>query len=497
MAEDEVELREVLRRARIALEEGRHAEALIICRHALRHYPEGLTALRLLGEALVAAGEFAAARGCFERALAGDPCDAAARIGLAAIAEAEGDEPGTLAAFERAWDLAPALPRLRDELARLYRGRDGSDDRVRLTRLGLANLHTRNDDVLRAINEFRSLLAELDLSAPSDPRSGEPAERRTVLRLGLAEALWRHEEDAEAAMLCRQVLAERPHTARAPLILAAIAGGDEAGTLLRAARPLDPDAALARALAALRPAEVLVAFITEPRPLPASVPAPAAPLPEAAAVEGRQAGTPALADPAQDDSGPSLDERGPTGEGGIAPLDSDMAVASALSPTAPEVPPFPPSLLHQADGSIVRWATSAGEPRDADVGGAPPRRIEPVGESAPAPPDQPTSAHDFPARLRALEELVAAEPHNTVARLTLAVAYGSRRPDQALTEYRRLIKEADDLLPEVIERLQELIADGVGGARAHRTLGDAYTKLGQFDLAMAEFGRALALSRGA
>ncbi|MGN6674659.1 MAG: tetratricopeptide repeat protein, partial [Thermomicrobiales bacterium] len=96
------------------------------------------------------------------------------------------------------------------------------------------------------------------------------------------------------------------------------------------------------------------------------------------------------------------------------------------------------------------------------------------------------------ARIAALETLVESDPDNPFARLTLAVAYGSERPDQALTEYRRLIKEADEVVPEVIERLQEMIADNAGGPRAHRVLGDAYMKLGQFDLAMAEFQRALA-----
>jgi hypothetical protein len=96
------------------------------------------------------------------------------------------------------------------------------------------------------------------------------------------------------------------------------------------------------------------------------------------------------------------------------------------------------------------------------------------------------------AQLASLSAMVEAEPENHFARLTLAVAYGSARlPEQALNEYRRLIKEAEDLIPEVVERLKEMIADGDAPPRAHRVLGDAYMKLGQFDLAMAEFQRAL------
>ena len=96
------------------------------------------------------------------------------------------------------------------------------------------------------------------------------------------------------------------------------------------------------------------------------------------------------------------------------------------------------------------------------------------------------------AQLATLAAMVEAEPENYFARLTLAVALVSARlPEQALTEYRRLIRESDELLPEVVERLKEMIADGDAPARAHRVLGDAYMKLGQFDLAMAEFQRAL------
>ena len=79
-----------------------------------------------------------------------------------------------------------------------------------------------------------------------------------------------------------------------------------------------------------------------------------------------------------------------------------------------------------------------------------------------------------------------------MARLMLAAAYTGHDPDRALVEYRRLIREADALVPEVIERLQEMIEDGIGGARVHRVLGDAYMKVGQFERAAEEFQRALA-----
>ena len=95
-------------------------------------------------------------------------------------------------------------------------------------------------------------------------------------------------------------------------------------------------------------------------------------------------------------------------------------------------------------------------------------------------------------QLSKLSSLVEAQPDNHFARLTLAVAYvSSQQAEQGLNEYRRLIKESSELVPEVVERLKEMIADGDVPPRTHRVLGDAYMKLGQFDLAMSEFQRAL------
>ena len=117
------------------------------------------------------------------------------------------------------------------------------------------------------------------------------------------------------------------------------------------------------------------------------------------------------------------------------------------------------------------------------------------GGSRPLAPATVKSARPIPRQteqLATLNSMVAAQPDNHFARLTLAVAYVSaHQPDQALTEYRRLIKESEELLPEVVERLKEMIADGEAPSRTHRVLGDAYMKLGQFYLAKAEFQRAM------
>src|SRR5437588_546934 len=83
----------------------------------------------------------------------------------------------------------------RGEMVRLYRKRFGAGGRLRMTRIALANLHARNEALVRAILEFRRLLPE------------QPA--RHDIPLGLAETLWRRGDASEAEPLCREILADR------------------------------------------------------------------------------------------------------------------------------------------------------------------------------------------------------------------------------------------------------------------------------------------------
>ena len=261
------ELRDVLQAAQVALEAGRSQEAVAACQHILRHYPDAITALRLLGEAYLEAGRSDEAARAFDKALSIDPQNVLARIGLGVIAEDRGEDERAIAQFRLAWEIEPTLPQLRGELVRLYRKRYGAGGRLRLTRVALANLHKRNDDLLRAVAQLRQLHEE----SPNRPE----------VTLSLAEVLWRQEEDADAAMLCQYLLAERPRTARALLILASIQGDNglsaEQGVdeLLAAARGLDPDLTLTGELIALRPSETLLAFAEDVPTVPAFDPATA------------------------------------------------------------------------------------------------------------------------------------------------------------------------------------------------------------------------------
>jgi tetratricopeptide (TPR) repeat protein len=262
MTETDVEqqLRELLETAQTALEDGRHQETIATCRYVLQHFPDAVTALRLLGEAHLEDGRASEAAQSFDRVLNFDPYNVLARVGLAVIAEDRGDDERALAQFRLAWEVQPGLPQLRNELVRLYRKRYGAGGRLRLTRVALANLHARNEDLPRAIQQFRELRAE-DTSRPD-------------LALGLVEALWRSGADDEATALCRQILAERPQTVRALLLIGALTSDPaEAERAFGAARGLDPDGNLARGLLALRDVPALRAHVAEPVSLPAYDPA--------------------------------------------------------------------------------------------------------------------------------------------------------------------------------------------------------------------------------
>ena len=251
-------LRELLDIAQTALEAGRHQEATVACRHVLRDYPDAITAMRLLGESYLEAGRPDEASRAFERVLASDPFNVLARVGLGVLAEDRGDDERAIAQFRLAWEVGPALPQLRSELVRLYRKRYGVGGRLRMTRVSLANLHARNQDLPRAIRQFQLLHRE------------DPA--RLDVAIGLAEALWRHDDDAEAEALCRTLLATRPMLARPLLILAAILGdrpqageaAAEADSFLPRVRALDPDATLVGELALLRRSHTLQRFADAP-----------------------------------------------------------------------------------------------------------------------------------------------------------------------------------------------------------------------------------------
>jgi tetratricopeptide (TPR) repeat protein len=69
------------------------------------------------------------------------------------------------------------------------------------------------------------------------------------------------------------------------------------------------------------------------------------------------------------------------------------------------------------------------------------------------------------------------------------------RLDQSFAEYRVLLKLAPDLLPDVTAEVEEALRAAPGHPEAHRLLGDAKIKQGDYQGALEEYNRAVALAR--
>ena len=214
-----------------AIDKGRHDEALARGRHILQSYPKHLATYRLLGKAMLEAGQDRLAEDMFRRVLSGDPEDFVARVGMSIIADRRGDVQAAIWHMQRAYELNPNNEAIQSELRRLYGRRDGIESgRVQLTPGALARLYMKGNLFSRAVQEFRSLLAE------------EP--NRVDLRVALAEALWRNEQRVQAEEACLQVLDELPYCFKANAILGEIwtrSGRQEGAVHLQRVEALDPE----------------------------------------------------------------------------------------------------------------------------------------------------------------------------------------------------------------------------------------------------------------
>lgn len=234
----EMTLSTVLREAREAVDEERHEEAMVLARHVLREYPACVWAYRLLAESALERGERRQAEELFLRALSIDPEDYLSWFGLAVLAEGEERLEEATRWAQRAFDLEPGRPGIRELLIRLQRRQGAPAERLDLSRAALARLLARSGLYEQAIQEYRAVLEE--------------SPKRLDLLLGLAEALWRHGRRIEAAEICQEVLEHLPNCLKAHLLLGEIwsrAGREnEARPLLARAQELDPLNAVAQDL---------------------------------------------------------------------------------------------------------------------------------------------------------------------------------------------------------------------------------------------------------
>jgi tetratricopeptide (TPR) repeat protein/uncharacterized protein YjiS (DUF1127 family) len=224
--------------ARQWLESNDLSRAIGLAQYILEHYPENLDAYRILGEAYLANRQLDRAQDAFERVLRADPENIPAHVGLGITFERQGRLDRAIPEFEQALEIKPDMPELRSQLLRLYTEAWGSEHaHLRLSRAGLARLYAKGHMLPQAINEFRQVVAD------------QPD--RFDAQVAMAEALWRDGQEDAAIDLCRSILAKRPESLKANLILGYLemAGGQPEGERAwESARKMDPYQVVARAV---------------------------------------------------------------------------------------------------------------------------------------------------------------------------------------------------------------------------------------------------------
>ena len=221
----DLKLRSQLAHARQHLDNDRADQAVQICLRILETFSRCVEAYVVLGEALLALDQTERAADLLRRAWSACPGDRAASLGLAAVAERQGQTALAEAWRERAAELGAKSATVDDVSASL-------------TRPALCHAWLRQGWYQRAARELSALLTE------------SPA--RYDLQVALAQALWQSGEEQEAAQLSQQILETHPHCLLALLIAGTYWLHSEqdapARDWLAAAQELDPENAVAQSL---------------------------------------------------------------------------------------------------------------------------------------------------------------------------------------------------------------------------------------------------------
>ncbi|KAB8144934.1 tetratricopeptide repeat protein [Chloroflexia bacterium SDU3-3] len=180
--------------------------AIGLAQHILNYYPNNLEAYRILGEAYLASRQLDKAQEAFDRVLRSDPENIPAHVGLGISYERQGKLDRAVLEFEQAWEIRQDMTELRTQLQRLYTEAWGKEHaQVGISKAGLARLYAKGHMLPQAINEFRQVITE------------QPA--RQDAKVALAEALWRDGQENEAIAQSKDILAQRPESLKANLLL--------------------------------------------------------------------------------------------------------------------------------------------------------------------------------------------------------------------------------------------------------------------------------------
>ncbi|MBI1802045.1 MAG: tetratricopeptide repeat protein, partial [Chloroflexi bacterium] len=197
----------------------------------------------LLGQACLESNRPDDAADMFRRVLGVDPQNFVARVGLGVVADGIGATEEAIWQLERALELEPNHPEVRQELLRLRapKGTDASPQRVKPTRAALGYTYMRGEWFEQAAEEFRAVLEQED-----------GARDRFDAQVALAEALYRAGHPREAIEVSQTVLEALPNALKPTLILAALWNETgleaDANLLFERAQSLDPENTVAAQL---------------------------------------------------------------------------------------------------------------------------------------------------------------------------------------------------------------------------------------------------------
>jgi tetratricopeptide (TPR) repeat protein len=102
-----------------------------------------------------------------------------------------------------------------------------------------------------------------------------------------------------------------------------------------------------------------------------------------------------------------------------------------------------------------------------------------LGEDAPQVDEPRPAPDDYPARLEQARRWRA-----------------DGRGQEAMAEYRTILRNAPDLLAGVMDDLQAILAERPDDGEAHRLMGDALVRQGDYIRALESYNRAVALGDG-
>jgi len=356
------------------LASGRAAEAAAEARQALKLLPRGLEAQRTLGLALLELGEYRQALSALTSALACDPQDVVAQVGVAEATEALQGAAEAEPAWQRAWEIEPGLAEVEERLQAARRAAgalDHLDGAPAYTRAALARVYLRGGMYEHAAAEAAAGLAR------------EP--ERPELQLVLAEAHWRAGDLDSAAAVAGTLLERYPDCVAANLLVAAqwqTMGRDPAPLVARV-RAVDPAGRIAARLFDDRELPAALEEITGELPIVEPVAANPA-VPDAATAAAMA--EPAVPPPARPEPAATAAPAWASVYRGTGWIGGPVAAATGRGTPEPEA--LEPG-THPPSPTLAPLLAAAAAPAAIAPPSAEPHTDRAGVEPAPPPPDQP------------------------------------------------------------------------------------------------------------